>query len=701
MSRNTNNSSTKRRSKVQEHFDNETGLRSSQDQPIKASKGPGLSKRSLAGEPVDGQPLSKQAKLKLNTKGSPVTARTRAKTRAGVQRLPENSVNQREVIPKAGRSGLVDLNTTQSLDSTKQPIVASTSSLIKSIKASRIPVPRKNRKVLETSTDSTVSRGRSSDPNFDLNALSQGHTDYDRYHDDDGVQVGVESGEDDYQNSQESEEEESDEEGAVSSSDEESFYESEGDSNARDPEVSFKNDTEPESERENSDSEELDPEDPRVKRLLAKLMSEEGSKGGKRKQTLKNKGNANNPNYLNQVKSPSDTTIYMPALAKEFVSPTSIAQKHVGINNEISNHISNFVEKIRGEATTSRQHTPDRGETTPNRQVRLQQRTDYDERNGGKSRHKELSAAQSTIIQAEKFKAIIEPPKGKPDQGINEEISHVLPGVDTDLNSNIKELIDILKSKSGLEQDNDDDFMHVTCHIDDVLRQKIGRGEFVDLERLLPKSRAQTMAGTADDDIQVIRKDGSKFILPGGDSKDNRINNIRRWEQAFRVYAAVYSEINPQRSSEIWQYVHIINTASSSYSWENVAFYDFTFRQLMERKPHRSWAKIYTQMWNLALTDQVNRGSGSFQKGNGYQQQQQAQNNQQHKTGKHGDWRDRCCWRYNKGKCTKWNCKFDHRCNIKECGSYSHNAQQCNKKGEVGHPEQGTIRTNKHSRKFV
>ena len=37
--------------------------------------------------------------------------------------------------------------------------------------------------------------------------------------------------------------------------------------------------------------------------------------------------------------------------------------------------------------------------------------------------------------------------------------------------------------------DNDDDFFHVTCHIELGLKENIECGEFVESERLLPKSR--------------------------------------------------------------------------------------------------------------------------------------------------------------------------------------------------------------------
>ena len=254
----------------------------------------------------------------------------------------------------------------------------------------------------------------------------------------------------------------------------------------------------------------------------------------------------------------------------------------------ISDEIANFVERVHEETTGASPAT-----------------------SGGRGRHgggtgrqhqskRPLSAAENVIVQAEKFKAVIEPPKGNTHNVNSSEV----------LGESINELIALLRNQSGLEADNDDDFMHVTCHIDQALREKIGRGEFVDLDRLLPKTRTQIMCNTQDD-IEVIRKDGATYVLPNNGAKESRITNVRRWEQAFRVYAAVYSEVNPSRSSEIWQYVHIINTASVSYAWENIAFYNFTFRQLMERKPYRLWAKIYIymQMWNLAMTDHVQRSA--------------------------------------------------------------------------------------------
>ena len=98
------------------------------------------------------------------------------------------------------------------------------------------------------------------------------------------------------------------------------------------------------------------------------------------------------------------------------------------------------------------------------------------------------------------------------------------------------------------------------------------------------------------------------FFAPIQD-KNTKITGICKWEQAFRVYVVIYSKANPHHASEIWQYVYVINLVAALYSWDNVAFYDQTFRQLMSIKPMRSWSKMYVQGWNLAVTEPLSKES--------------------------------------------------------------------------------------------
>ena len=42
---------------------------------------------------------------------------------------------------------------------------------------------------------------------------------------------------------------------------------------------------------------------------------------------------------------------------------------------------------------------------------------------------------------------------------------------------------------------SDDDFFHLTCHIDPSLFHKIEKGEYVELEKLLPKDKLSKVGG--------------------------------------------------------------------------------------------------------------------------------------------------------------------------------------------------------------
>ena len=157
-------------------------------------------------------------------------------------------------------------------------------------------------------------------------------------------------------------------------------------------------------------------------------------------------------------------------------------------------------------------------------------------------------------------------------------------------------------------------------------------------------------------------------------SQAAKINSIRKWDQAFRVYAAIYTNANPECSSEICQYVYVIHTAATANPWDNVYYYDINFRELMASKPWRSWGKTYTQGWNMAFNNNNN---------NSYYQS----NNQQFNSSKmiagsasSKSWKDDCCWCFNKNRCKKTGseCNYDHRCTF--CGVWNHGFHNCRKR---------------------
>ena len=316
---------------------------------------------------------------------------------------------------------------------------------------------------------------------------------------------------------------------------------------------------------------------PAFERYIQKRVAQEYGIGTKTKPPVKGqKGNVSKE----FVKSPSDTTIYAPALMKtpdnrnsgnivlSNNSPVSGQGdvNEVNVNSNLTQDIENFIQNIRLQNSIAGPVKPCRVGANENR-VQAPQPQPGTSRNQQDGLSAQLDEAKEKatrmIVEAEKYKALVNTPPGK--QNFLQQEGEV-GGVG-------------LRENAGARMDVDDEFFHVTCHVDVGMKGKIQRGEFIELERLLPKTKK-----SIDGRMDLIFKEGKSYFVPA--APDNKITGIRRWEQAFRIYAAIYSEANPSRAAEIWQYVHVINLAASTYVWDNVATYDTTFRHLMASNPH-------------------------------------------------------------------------------------------------------------------
>ena len=188
--------------------------------------------------------------------------------------------------------------------------------------------------------------------------------------------------------------------------------------------------------------------------------------------------------------------------------------------NKTIDKISNFVESIqldeRGESTSTRHESSGSFGRTSH------ERSSHSRHDRSRSRDRsegpEKSVGDQIVMEAEQFKASVLPPKGKLDYSESE----------------LKQL---------RSQDDDDDFFHITCHVDPTLKEKIEKGEFIDLEVLLPKERCGGSHVYRDEKhLELVQRDGQQFYAP---VQAQKINNVRKWEQAFRIYAAIYTQANP------------------------------------------------------------------------------------------------------------------------------------------------------------
>ena len=66
------------------------------------------------------------------------------------------------------------------------------------------------------------------------------------------------------------------------------------------------------------------------------------------------------------------------------------------------------------------------------------------------------------------------------------------------------------------------------------------------------------------------------------------INSFKKWEQAFHVYAGIYSKQHPHRAWELIEYISSIETAPETFTWDNIYCYDQIFCDLMEEFPNHN-----------------------------------------------------------------------------------------------------------------
>ena len=395
---------------------------------------------------------------------------------------------------------------------------------------------------------------------------------------------------------------------------------------------------------------------------------------GNGKQTFVKTVNAHT--FTPQQKSPSDTTIYAPALNKTAVTAaqqigTPLNNQTILVNDRHVNDVANFIEAVRAEQAV--ELLPP--ETLPGEPNPVKSRISV------LGQEDAMKRTEKSVLEAEKFRAAVEIPPVGEYHGTGEGFRAFHDDqrgmrVNNDEGTNLTNLAELFTQFATMNRPQigsgltDDDFFHLTSHIDVNLRQKIEKGLYVDLDRLVPRDRSgvfDPMGVQMRIALNGLEEMGGTFLEPA--RKSSRITNFRRWEQAFRVYATIYCGCNPGRSKEMWQYISIINTAASSYTWENVYSYDVVFRQLMEFNPARSWAVTYNQMWNLSMRDPLQKFSPRG-----------ASNPNLSATpptsgGKKGGY----CWNFNRGVKCKYGskCKYKERCSY--CDAINHGVNICPK----------------------
>ena len=159
-----------------------------------------------------------------------------------------------------------------------------------------------------------------------------------------------------------------------------------------------------------------------------------------------------------KLKSPSDSMLYTPAVKRRLMKAGTEDPRNDPANspNQLNNVnlITEFLKCARLDNSVVESGRESGTEVEKGRAAKTNQSEDEVER--------ARQEAERVILEAEKYKA--------------------------ELNPNGKSLNNDTNTRAAM-QSMDDDFFHITCHVEESLRSKCAKGEFVELEKLLPKVR--------------------------------------------------------------------------------------------------------------------------------------------------------------------------------------------------------------------
>lgn len=177
-------------------------------------------------------------------------------------------------------------------------------------------------------------------------------------------------------------------------------------------------------------------------------------------------------------------------------------------------------------------------------------------------------------------------------------------------------------------------------HLPVAIKEKIWKGEFLDLLSLLPVSKEflSKLDKRSDDNMEDARR------RPVSRSFFN-------WLQAFCIFSAVMGERHPEKCAGLFQHLEHILEAYKSFGGMGWFNYDESFRQKIAIYPSLKWGNKDVGLWLNLITPQkqnFNRPQPQFI---------QSTPNSAYKKG--------TCYAYNESQC-KWlaSCRYRHECSF-------------------------------------
>ncbi|XP_053393999.1 uncharacterized protein LOC128555531 [Mercenaria mercenaria] len=223
-------------------------------------------------------------------------------------------------------------------------------------------------------------------------------------------------------------------------------------------------------------------------------------------------------------------------------------------------------------------------------------------------------------------------------------------------------------------------FSAVHSPVDKKLKEKIFNMQYIDLSHLYYKNSIS--------ETTTIKKTKSEMVTSVQKSAPKQISNILTWCRAFQIYADVYCTKYQDESSQLFQYMTLIqNLANHTRHWQ---LYDEKFRQLRAVSPV-PWGKIHTETYLYCCIAQTS----SFRSYNNNNNQNNNLYGSAFKLPPHIMFRKGYCWDYQRlSSCPKQKCNVLHQC--ANCEGPTHGASKCNRPASQRKPTESSKHPSKN-----
>ena len=135
----------------------------------------------------------------------------------------------------------------------------------------------------------------------------------------------------------------------------------------------------------------------------------------------------------------------------------------------------------------------------------------------------------------------------------------------------------------------------ITVNVSQNIKEKIKRGEYVDLASLLTNNQHN------DSKQKLILQQGELILQP--DQNYKKLFSIDTWTTAFIIFTSIYCSVHPEKFQELLKYMSMVRLGTSRCANLGWKMYDEQFRLRKAQDPTSSLSSVDYELWLIHMNN--------------------------------------------------------------------------------------------------